>query len=289
MSLDGFKTQSRARIEAALTGLLDAQPPTRVLDVARYCALGGGHRWRGMVALAAGEIFRDDADLVCMPAACAVELAHAASMLLDDLPSMDDAELRRGKKCAHLVFEPWAVDMAAAYMVNLAYTSALGDPHSGHRERVEASLAFGRAAVEMVSGQQADLTQSGTAATDEQRMLSCYRQKSGHLYGAGAAAGALLCGASESDARRLESFGVNLGISYQIFDDVADLEGDVATLGKATGMDVGKLTAPAVLGLEAAKALGQRLQDEAYADLQAFGAKADLLRSLVHHITWAPV
>lgn len=289
MDLETFKSSARQQIEQALGALLDRQPATRVLDVARYCTLGGGHRWRGLAAIAAGGIFRDDSARLCMASACAVELAHAASMLLDDLPSMDDARLRRGRACAHLVFEPWAVDMAPAYMVNLAYTAALGDSPAGHEERVGAALCFGQAAVEMVSGQQTDLTQSSDAPTPGERMLQCYRQKSGCLYAAGVAAAALLCGASERQSQDLHAFGMRLGVAYQIFDDIADVEADSSEIGKSTGMDAGKLTAPALLGLEGARDLGKRIQDEAYALLQPFGEKAELLRALVRHITWAPV
>src|SRR5271157_5454852 len=111
------KEQVRRAVEDFLDAAFDSHPMTDVREAARYAALRGGHRWRAIVAVAAGQIFRRDALETTLSGACGVELAHAASLVLDDLPSMDNAQLRRGKPCTHLVFPSWAVEMAPVFLV----------------------------------------------------------------------------------------------------------------------------------------------------------------------------
>ena len=110
VGFDTAKADVRGAVEDFLQRVFADVPATEVANAARYAVLGGGHRWRALVAVAAGRIFRDDAMHLVLPAACGVELAHAASLVLDDLPSMDDACLRRGKPCTHRAFPRWAAD-----------------------------------------------------------------------------------------------------------------------------------------------------------------------------------
>lgn len=128
VSFDAAKADVRRADEDFLQEVFADVPATEVAKAARYAALGGGHRWRALVAVAAGKIFRDDALELVLPAACGVELAHAASLVLDDLPSMDDASVRRGKPCTHRVFPDWATEMAPVFMVTLAYQISLDNP-----------------------------------------------------------------------------------------------------------------------------------------------------------------
>ena len=117
------------RIEQSIETAFAACPPTEVLRAARYATLGGGHRWRGRMAVAAGAIFRADAEEIVLPLAAALEMLQAASLVLDDLPSMDNAATRRGRACVHLVFPDWAVALLPAFLVNVAYQVVAG--HAG--------------------------------------------------------------------------------------------------------------------------------------------------------------
>jgi geranylgeranyl diphosphate synthase, type II len=264
------KAHVRARVENHLTCAFDSYPPTEVWEVARYAALGGGHRWRAIVAVAAGRIFRDDALDINLPGACGVELAHAASLVLDDLPSMDNAVVRRGKPCAHLVFPRWAVDMAPVYLVTMAYQISLDNPRVCEQRRVNAALELGSAGLRMITGQTRDIRQEHAGEMAGARLLECYQLKSGVLYAAAAKAGAILCGASEDEARSIYTAGLNLGLSYQLLDDVADVIAGVPEVGKNCGMDVDKWTAVDWLGVEGARQKSRELQSKGLAALEGF-------------------
>ena len=283
-----FKVRVRNAVDERLAVYLDKQPAPVVVDVARHILLAGGHRWRGMVAMAAGSIFAEDAERMCLPGAVAVEMCHAASMLLDDLPSMDDAVLRRGRPCAHTVFPRWAVDLAPAYLVNLATQVSLRDSPVPHELRVRAALISAAAGLRMAQGQQDDLTLLADPL-DISVILTCYERKSGALYAAAAQSGAVLAGASDADAKRLERAGLRLGLSYQIMDDIADMEACTKDLGKHPGMDEDKFTAPRYLGVERARALATEYQNEALKELEPFGDRANAFRAVTQRATWAPV
>ncbi len=283
-----FKTSVREAIDRELARELDGCLPGAVVAAARYVTIGGGHRWRGLVAIAAGRIFHEDAMAINLPGSCAVELVHAASMVLDDLPSMDDADTRRGKACVHQVFPAWVVDMVPAFLVNLAYTISLRNPLASPERRISAAIDFGNAGLAMAAGQALDLSNvAGAPLWDEARLRECYELKSAALYGAAARAGAVLCGACPDSASRIGRAGHWLGMAYQFLDDVADVEGSSRETGKSTGRDAGKTTAVTLLGAEGARRRGREYQDRALAELEPFGSPADLLREIVRHASWA--
>jgi geranylgeranyl pyrophosphate synthase len=287
VGFDAAKADVRGAVEDFLQRVFADVPATEVANAARYAVLGGGHRWRALVAVAAGRIFRDDAMHLVLPAACGVELAHAASLVLDDLPSMDDACLRRGKPCTHRAFPRWAADMAPVFMVTLAYQISLDNPFVPASARIEAALALSRAGLSMIRGQVDDMRQDLDGETaEEDRLMQCYLLKSAALYGAATKMGGILTGASEADAAKLEAAGVDLGFSYQFLDDVADVVAGVAEVGKEQGMDAGKLTAVDLFGVDGAKLKSREFQDRSLAQLEAFGAEADWLRTLVCQASW---
>ena len=280
------KANVRGAVEDYLVSAFDMYPPTEVREAARYAALGGRHRWRAIVAVAAGRIFRDDALDVTLPGACGVELAHAASLVLDDLPSMDNAEVRRGKRCTHLVFPQWAVDMAPVFLVTIAYQISLDNPRACEQRRVSAALALSSAGLGMIAGQTEDIRQEHASEKADSRLLECYQLKSGVLYAAAAKAGAILCGASEHEAQSIHAAGLNLGLSYQMLDDVADVVAGVPEVGKNSGMDLGKWTAVDWLGVEGARQKSREFQSTALAALEHFHSRADWLRTLVCEASW---
>ena len=283
---EAFRGQFNATLETAIGRAFAASADTPVRRAAHYAVSNGGRRWRGILAIAAGRIFDARAMEIAMPCACAIELAHAASLVLDDLPSMDNAEIRRGKPCVHLEFPRWAADMAPVFLVTLAYQVSLANPLASHEARVAAALELSAAGLQMTHGQALDLTTS-SGEPSSARLLECFRLKTGALSAAAAKAGAIVCGADREDAALLESFGMRLGVAYQILDDVADRNGSLGVMGKRPNMDAAKTTAVDLLGVEGAKRKAQELWEQALAQVQRFGNKADFLRGLVDWTGWA--
>jgi geranylgeranyl pyrophosphate synthase len=285
-SFDAFKGQVREGVENALARYFSEYPDTQVTQAARYAVLDGGHRWRAIATIAAGLIFDGDAFEICMPAACGVELAHAASLVLDDAPSMDDALVRRGRPCTHLAFPSWAADMAPAFMVNMAYDIILRNPRASDERRVKTAVEFGRAGVHMAHGQEIDVAEP-SEDHNEEALLRRYRLKSGSLYAAAMRVGAILAGASDDEADSLYACGMDLGLSYQFLDDIADVVAGVDEVGKESGMDAGKCTATDLFGVDGARSRADELEQEALSRIEQYGPEADLLRSLVSHASWA--
>lgn len=276
----------RRGVEEALIGAFAAQPDTQVREAAKYAVLGSsGHRWRAITVAAAGTIFRKDALDIVLPTSCSVELAHAASLVLDDLPTMDDAELRRGKPCTHCVFPGWAVDMTPVYLITLAYEMTLSNPRAPKAQRAECARALSVAGLDMIAGQERDVEQNLPENRGE-GLIELYTLKSGALYGASGKAGATLCGAADEDARVIYDACVNMGLSMQFMDDVADVEADVPEVGKRSGMDADKWTAIDWLGVEETRRRSVAFQDDALEMLARFGTEADWLRCLVREVSW---
>jgi len=285
-AFDELKQRVRREVEAAMAAAFDHAGDTQVSRVARYAALGGGHRWRAIATVAAGRIFDDNALGVCLPGACGSEMAHAASLVLDDLPSMDNATVRRGKPCAHLRFPRWAVDMAPAFLVNLGYLTALRNPLASHERRVASAVELARAACAMFEGQEMDITRAAHDGGAE-TLLKCYRLKTGALYAASVKAGAILCGASGEEADILYDCGMCLGLYYQFHDDTADVLGGVEQAGKPAGLDASKPTAVALYGLDGARARAAEFAERALASLERFGPGAEMLSCLIREATWS--
>ncbi len=286
-SFESFKNRIHAGIEMYLKTLFSTYPSTEVARIAYYVTMNGGHRWRPMVAIAAGKIFDAEAETLVMPGACGLEIAHAATMLMDDLPSMDNARMRRGKPCAHHVFPRWAVDMAAAYLVNMGYASGLNNPLVSEKRRVAAALELGRTALDLNEGQEKDVTQP-SEHEEWENVLQCYRLKTGSFYAVSAKMGGILCGAKPDELEALGRCGMKLGLSVQCFDDVADVVAGVEEVGKDPGRDAAKQTCVDFFGVEGAKDMGDKFVEEALAEIEQFDSRADILRALVHKINWIP-
>ena len=268
----------RVALEQALETAYGRRPPTAVVRAARYVTLGGGHRWRGLMAVGAGALFRHDAATCVLPLAAALEMMHAASLVLDDLPSMDNAAMRRGKACVHLVFPEWVVDLLPAFLVNLAYHVATDNPAAPAACRIRSLQLLGEMGTNLARGQELDLGLA-RANVSAAELLECYALKSGSLFAAALAGGALLCGAGDAEAAALRAAGLKLGQAYQILDDIADgPEEDRAF------RDAGRCTAWTLFGPEAARARAQELLDEVARDLDRFGAAAAPLRGVLAEI-----
>ena len=257
--------------------------PAKLGKAMRYAVLGGGKRVRPLLAYAAGEVADADPDAVDS-AAAAVELIHAYSLIHDDLPCMDDDTLRRGKPTCHVAFGEATALLAGDALQALAFGVLCAGPRfdrSACALLAEASGIHG-----MAGGQAIDLDSVGaTLAVPE--LETMHRMKTGALIRAAVHLGAA-CGRALADAelRALDGFARAAGLAFQVVDDVLDVEGSAASLGKTAGKDVaqGKPTFVSGLGLAAAKARAERLRLEARAALAPFGAAGRRLAELADWI-----
>ena len=284
-SYNDWKASIRSVVEQTLQTQFDVYPDTPVRAACMYVALSGGHRWRPLVSLASGQIFHENPSALVMPAACGIELAHAASLILDDLPSMDDAELRRGKACVHRVFPAWATDMAPVFLVNMSYDLSLSNTHVAENARIKTALIAAQTGLRMITGQVEDVEQNRNA-DPEKRLLELYENKSGFLYAAAGSVGALSAGASEEDSQIISEACLSLGLAYQYMDDIADVTADQDAVGKTTGKDIDKITTVDLFGIEGTRARSLSFQEDALEKLSPFGPRADNLRALVSEASW---
>ena len=282
---------TQARTESALSRLLPAGEmiPQRLHEAMRYATLGGGKRVRPLLAFAAGELTGatpDKLDVV----ACAVELIHAYSLVHDDLPAMDDDDLRRGQPTTHKAFDEASAILAGDGLQSLAF-EVLADRRRNPQDaevRLQMIDALSSAAgpAGMVGGQAIDLGSVGQQL-DQAALETMHRHKTGALIEASVLLGALASGnADELSLKALLQYARAVGLAFQVQDDILDVESDTATLGKTQGKDEAnaKPTYPALLGLEAAKAYALELRDQALHALRPFGESAEPLRELARYI-----
>src|SRR5687767_13530414 len=251
----------RVEIEAALAAALPAPPdcPSVVADAMRYSVTAGGKRLRPILCLAAAEAVGGDRS-VAMPAACAIELIHTYSLVHDDLPAMDNDTLRRGRPTLHVVAGEGMAILAGDGLLTeafalLARLPETADPAMLSRTlRVSRVVAVAAGATGMVGGQALDLDGSSMNA-DSLRIM--HSKKTGALIRASAVAGAIMGGATDTIVERVDAAAADFGLAFQIVDDILDVEGHSAQLGKTAGKDAaaGKPTYPALYGLDAARTM----------------------------------
>ncbi len=235
-------------------------------------------RVRPVLSLLAAELCGGTADRA-VPAAAVMELVHAASLILDDLPSMDDAPLRRGRKANHLEFGEAVAILAAFGLLNLAYGTLARAYEPAISARLASILSDAIGLDGLIGGQAIDLL-----ATDQQvsfeTLERIHRGKTGALFGASATAGAIVSGASLDVVRSLAAYAKNLGLAFQIIDDLLDVEGDPIETGKAARADAKKTTFVSFSGIQGARQLALELCQTADQALEPFGRRADRLREL---------
>lgn len=286
-----YQKRCQARVDGCLDALFQAPlaPLERLFAAMRYSVMNGGKRVRPLLVYAACEALEGDlaqAD----GAACAVELIHAYSLVHDDLPAMDDDDLRRGQPTTHIAFDEATAILAGDGLQSLAFDTLAGTrgnpADAALRLRMLGVLARAAGPAGMVGGQAIDLGAVGIKL-DQPALERMHRHKTGALIEAAVALGALASGRADEPALdALRRYAGAIGLAFQVQDDILDVESDTATLGKQQGADIArdKPTYPALLGLEAAKAYAQALHDQAHAALAGFGPAADPLRALARYI-----
>ena len=274
----------RARIDAALARALDDADatPNALRDAMRHAVLLGGKRMRPQLALAAAALSGDEAD--ALPAAVAVELVHAYSLVHDDLPAMDDDALRRGQPTVHVAFGEATAILAGDALQALAFETLARAPlPPAVVVGLVATLARASGGAGMCGGQALDLAATGrSASTRVAELEQLHALKTGALIRAAVRMGAASTRADASALAALDRFASALGLAFQVRDDILDVEGDSAQLGKTAGKDAAqdKATFPALLGLDASRARLHALRDEMHDALAGFGERAAELRAL---------
>jgi len=276
--------RTRALIEKSLRTSIPAAAtkPATIHRAMRYSLLAGGKRLRPLLCCAASEACGGTAR-AALPAAGAVEMVHTYSLIHDDLPCMDDDNLRRGKPTSHIVFgEGMAVLAGDALLTEAFALLATAQPQARYTTTdLVTELARAAGSRGLIAGQVADLEAEGRQPT-EPALYFIHAAKTGMLLRASLKLGAMCAGATRAQVASLDRFGFALGLAFQIQDDILDATQSAKKLGKSAGKDAaaGKMTFPALYGLEKSQALAGQWTDEAIASLKPFGARAAILREL---------
>ncbi|HLG45086.1 MAG TPA: farnesyl diphosphate synthase [Reyranella sp.] len=254
----------------------------RVFEAMRYSSLGGGKRLRAFFVLASSTLFKVSPSSA-LRVASAIEFVHAYSLIHDDLPAMDDDDLRRGKPSCHRQFDEATAILAGDALQALAFEVLAHEATHGDsavRAVLVAELAKAAGAQGMVGGQMLDLLAETQPDLSIGAITRLQRLKTGALISFSCTAGAILGKAAEPLRAALAAYAHDLGLAFQIVDDLLDVEGDPAELGKATrkDADAGKATFVSILGLERARSQATLLAQQAAAHLEPFGGPADLLK-----------
>jgi geranylgeranyl diphosphate synthase, type II len=287
--LRAWLDRRRRDIDAALDRWLPASPraPLAVCEAMRYSVMAGGKRLRPLLVLAAAEAVAErstgdhDVAALAMPAACAIEFIHTYSLVHDDLPAMDNDTLRRGRPTAHVVFGEGMAILSGDGLLTEAFalvarepagSTLVGAPELAARKlQTLGIVAEAAGAVGMVGGQALDLQAAapGSAPLDAEALTNMHARKTGALIRGSALAGAVMAGASPAEQTAIDAYGKALGLAFQIVDDILDVEGESADLGKTAGKDAaaGKPTYPALFGLGESRRLASECAERALASL----------------------
>jgi geranylgeranyl diphosphate synthase, type II len=285
MTLADYISAQQKTVDAALERWVPAEtdnPPT-IHRAMRYSLFAGGKRIRPLLAIAAAEVV-SDAPMGVESAACVLELIHTYSLIHDDLPALDNDDLRRGRPTCHKVFGDAMAILAGDALLTLAFEvlAKLEGVDADRRISLVRELAIASGTVGgMIGGQVNDIEGEGKCPTT-QLLDSIHRAKTGALLRASVRMGAIYAGASEEQLGALTSFGEHIGLAFQIVDDVLDVEQSSEALGKTAGKDAQqkKITFPAVYGVERSREMAESERLEAHLALKMFDERAERLREL---------
>jgi geranylgeranyl diphosphate synthase, type II len=288
MRLPAFFEEDRLAVDAAIDRLLPSEttPPESVHQAMRYSVLAGGKRIRPILCLEAARIFSPDVSAALYPA-CAIEFVHTYSLIHDDLPALDNDDLRRGKLTSHKKFGEATAILAGDALLTRAFETIVAAPVDAKlRVAIVADVAASAGTVNgMVGGQVADLEAEGKPVSPNV-LEYIHRSKTAALIRVSVTAGAVCAGASPEDVSRLRRFGENIGWAFQVTDDILDVEESSAALGKTAGKDIAqqKATYPAIYGLRRSHKIANELATSAIAELLPYGDSASRLRDIAEYL-----
>lgn len=296
MTINEYLLERRARVDATLDAHLPPPDtaPSVIHQAMRYAVLGGGKRIRPIIAIAAAEACGADLEPLLVPL-CALELIHTYSLVHDDLPALDNDDLRRGRKTTHVVYGEAMGVLVGDALLTEAF-AWLARPIAGvaaeRQLRAISEVATAVDSTGMIGGQVADIVaeraqeKSDDADALLRELQFIHRNKTGKLFTASVVLGGLLANASDEKLQALRRYGDALGLAFQIVDDLLDIEESSATLGKTAGKDVaqGKLTWPALLGVESARGEVGRLLGEALKNADIIAGPVNTLAPIARFI-----
>jgi geranylgeranyl diphosphate synthase type II len=287
-NLEGYLKEKKQLVEKALDQSLPIAQPEKIYEAMRYSLLAGGKRLRPILCLATCELIGGTPEMA-IPTACALEMIHTMSLIHDDLPAMDNDDYRRGKLTNHKVFgEDIAIlagDGLLAYAFEYVATQTKNVP-ADPLLQVIARLGRTVGAEGLVGGQVLDLESEGKTDISAETLTFIHTHKTGALLEASVVSGGILAGASPEDLARLCKYAQNIGLAFQIIDDILDVTATDEQLGKTAGKDLQaqKATYPSLWGLEKSKLQARQLIDEAIAQLTIYEEKAEPLRAIAKFI-----
>jgi geranylgeranyl diphosphate synthase type II len=277
--------ERRLRVEAALRRLVRSGRAPAVEAAVETSLFAPAKRLRPILSILVAEVLKGNPEAV-LPAGCAIEMVHTASLILDDLPSMDDARTRRGRPTCHVAHGEATAVLAAFALMNRAFEILAegweGGPDPAGRGDIARELARAIGTDGMIAGQSVDLLMTDRAI-DFPTLEFIHSRKTGALFMASAALGAMAARARTAEVAAVVAYAKNLGLAFQIVDDLIDVTGG-AEAGKDVGKDLKKTTFVSFSGVEGARALAQELIAASQAALQPFGPRAEPLRELARYV-----
>ncbi|MEH2418371.1 geranylgeranyl diphosphate synthase CrtE [Nostoc sp.] len=288
-NLAAYLKERQKLCDTALDQAIPIIYPEKIYEAMRYSLLAGGKRVRPILCLATCEMMGGTIEMA-MPTACAVEMIHTMSLIHDDLPAMDNDDYRRGKLTNHKVYGEDVAILAGDGLLALAFEFvAIETPQSVNRELVLQVIArLGRAlgAAGLVGGQVVDLESEGKSDISLETLNFIHKHKTAALLEACVVCGGIITGASLEDVQRLTRYAQNIGLAFQIIDDILDITATQEQLGKTAGKDqkANKVTYPSLWGLEESRSKAQELVKAACVELEPFGDRAKPLQAIAHFI-----
>ncbi|NEP06563.1 MAG: polyprenyl synthetase family protein [Okeania sp. SIO1H6] len=286
--LSTYLAKRKALVEKALDNSITVVYPDKIYEAMRYSLLAGGKRLRPILCLASCELSGGNIEMA-MPTACALEMIHTMSLIHDDLPAMDNDDYRRGKLTNHKVYGEDIAILAGDGLLSYAFEFVATQTKNVLPQQVLQVIArLGKAvgAAGLVGGQVVDLASEGLSEVSEETLHFIHTHKTGALLEACVVCGAILANASQANLQRLSRYAQNIGLAFQIVDDILDITATTEELGKTARKDIEaqKATYPAIWGLEESRCQAQRLIENAKAELEVFGEKAMPLIALADFI-----
>ncbi|MEG4508114.1 polyprenyl synthetase family protein [Microcoleus sp. F6_B4] len=287
--LSAYLVKRKEAIEVALDSALPVIYPEKIYEAMRYSLLAGGKRLRPILCLASCELAGGTISMA-MPTACALEMIHTMSLIHDDLPAMDNDDYRRGKLTNHKVYGENIAVLAGDGLLSYAFEFVATKTENVPPQQVLqviAHLARAVGAAGLVSGQVVDMESEGKTDVSLETLNYIHAHKTGALLEASVVCGAILAGASAADLQRLYRFAQNIGLAFQIIDDILDITATAEELGKTAGKDVqaGKVTYPSLWGIEESRRQAKQLVADAKVQLAVFGKNAIPLLAIADFIT----